>query len=404
MSFFDWFRRKPEAKGMSTLDLFREVYGGRVSSAGIDVNWSRALEVSTVLACVRVIANGVAQVPFRVYREDGNSRDVVSGHPVNALIYRQPNTYQTSFAFRETMMFHLLLTGNAYAWKGMVGRDREIRRLDLLEPNRVSVERLNDGRLIYRYNGENGERFEFGQDEIWHLRGPSWNSWLGMDAVKLARDAIGLSIATEQSQAERHKNGVQTTGVYSVEGDMGLERFEVLAAWLDRHGVNGDRAHKPLILDGKADFKSTEMTGVDAQHLETRKHQIEEICREFGVMPIMVGHADKTATYASAEQMFLAHVVHTLSPHYERIEQSADVSLLTDAERAAGYYTKFTPNALMRGAAQDRASFYTQALGSGGHGTAWMTANEVRGLEDLPPIDGGDTLPSPAETMQVPNE
>lgn len=404
MKLFDWFRPKPQGKGMSTLDLFREIYGGRASSAGVDVNWSRALEVSTVLACVRVIANGVAQVPFRLYRESDGDREVAASHPVYRLIYRTPNPYQTSFAFRETMMFHLLLTGNAYAWKGMVGINRDIRRLDLLEPNRVTVERSEDGVLTYVWRPEVGAAVRFSQDEIWHLRGPSWNGWLGMDAVKLARDAIGLSIATEQSQSERHKNGVQTSGLYSIEGELSKERFEILSAWMDRHGVGGDRAHKGLVLDGAAKFTPTEMTGVDAQHLETRKHQIEEICREFGVMPIMVGHADKTATYASAEQMFLAHVVHTLSPHYERIEQSADMSLLSEADRNAGYYTKFTPNALMRGAAQDRAGFYTQALGAGGHGTAWMTPNEVRSLEDLPPIDGGDTLPSPAETMQVPNE
>jgi phage portal protein BeeE len=111
-------------------------------------------------------------------------------------------------------------------------------------------------------------------------------------------------------------------------------------------------------------------------------------------MPIMVGHSDKTATYASAEQMFLAHVVHTLSPWYQRIEQSADVNLLSDKELEAGFYTKFTPNALMRGAAADRAQFYAQALGSGGH-PAWMTANEVRGLEEMDRIDGGDELAKP---------
>src|SRR5690606_27452958 len=120
---------------------------------------------------------------------------------------------------------------------------------------------------------------------------------------------------------------------------------------------------KPIIVDDAAKYASMAMSAVDQQLIETRKHQIEEICREFGVMPIMVGHADKTATYASAEQMFLAHVVHTLAPWYQRIEQSADVNLLSEEDLAEGYYTKFTPSALMRGAASDRAAFYTAALG-----------------------------------------
>ena len=175
------------------------------------------------------------------------------------------------------------------------------------------------------------------------------------------------------------------------------DKFKFLSDWLDRHSEGGDRAGKPIILNNGAQFTSFAMTGVDAQHLETRKHQIEEICRAWGVMPIMVGHADKTATYASAEQMFLAHVVHTLAPWYERIEQSADINLLSEADRANGYYTKFTPNALMRGAAADRASFYSTALGSGGHGTAWMTRNEVRALEELDAIDGGDEFPTAPE-------
>lgn len=147
-----------------------------------------------------------------------------------------------------------------------------------------------------------------------------------------------------------------------------------------------------MILDDDAKYTPFGMTGVDAQHLETRKHQIEEICRAFGVMPIMIGHADKTATYASAEQMFLAHVVHTLSPWYERIEQSADAQLLTEEDRAAGFYTKFSPNALMRGAAKDRAEYYKAALGTTQQ-PGWMTRNEVRALEEMNPVPGGDQFP-----------
>jgi HK97 family phage portal protein len=222
----------------------------------------------------------------------------------------------------------------------------------------------------------------FAAEDIWHWRGPSWNSWMGLDATRMARDAIGLTMATEQSQAEFHKGGAKVSGLLSMKGTISDERFKFLAAWLDEHAIGGKRSGKPLVLDNEADFRPMQMTGVDAQLIETRKHQIEEVCRAFGVMPIMVGHADKTATYASAEQMFLAHVVHTLSPWYERIEQSADINLLTEPERAAGHYAKFTPNALMRGAAKDRAEFYAKALGAGGH-PAWATQNEIRDFEDM---------------------
>jgi len=212
----------------------------------------------------------------------------------------------------------------------------------------------------------------------------------------MARDAIGLSIALEQGQSDFQRNGAQTSGILSVTNKLSPERFEFLSKWLDKHEPGGVRFQKPIILDDGAKYASNTMTGVDQQLIETRKHQIEDICREFGVMPIMVGHADKTATYASAEQMFLAHVVHTLSPWYQRIEQSADVNLLSEKELGAGFYTKFTPNALMRGAAKDRGEFYAKALGSGGT-KGWMTQNEVRGFEEMDRSDDpeADKLPQP---------
>jgi len=381
-----------QSSKMSSEQLWREIYGGRTSRSGVSVNWKNAIEVATVLACVRVIANGVSQVPFRVYQDANGSRSAAPGHPAYALLYRRPNAWQTSFEFRETLMYHVLLTGNAFVWKGVVGRERQLRRLEIIEPGRVTVKRNETtGSLTYVVRGENGQSVDFMQDEIWHVRGPSWNSWMGMETVALARDAIGLSMATEAAHAEFHRGGARVSGLLSVKDPLAPDRFEFLSAWLDKYSDGGERSGKPLILDRGATWTQMQMTGVDAQHLETRKHQIEEICRAFGVMPIMVGHADKTATYASAEQMFLAHVVHTLSPWYERIEESADINLLTPDDREAGYYTKFTPNGLMRGAAKDRGEFYAKALGAGSS-PAWMTPNEVRALEEMDGHPDGDTL------------
>lgn len=386
---------RSSASALTSSDLERLLRTGGRSRSGVPVSWETALDVSTVLACCRVIANGVAQVPFRVYRDDGANREVAKDHPLNALIYRRPNRWQTSYEFRETIMFHALLTGNAYVFVNRVGTARDVYELIPLEPGRVSVKQNSDLSLEYTVSGARPAREVFGQDAIWHLRGPSWDSWRGLDTIKLARDAIGLSMALEQSQSDFQRNGAQTSGVLSVSGKLSPERFAFLSAWLDKHEPGGERFQKPLIVDDGTKYTSNTMTGVDQQLIETRKHQIEDICRAFGVMPIMVGHADKTATYASAEQMFLAHVVHTLAPWYQRIEQSADVNLLSEQELRDGYYTKFVPNALMRGAAADRASFYSQALGSGGH-PAWMTANEVRALEEMDRIEGGDDLAKPA--------
>lgn len=379
---------------MSSEDLWREIYGGRQYS-GVEVNWKSALAVATVQACVRKLASGVSQVPFRVYQDDGERKRVAADHPVNTILYRRPNNWQTSFEFRETMMFHLGLVGNFYAWKGMVGRERNLRTLEPIEPQRVTVHSDRNGVTGYEVRADDGATVKFRPDEIWHVRGPSWNGFIGFEAVKLAAEAIGLSMAAEKLQSDLFGNGARVSGLLSVEGNMGVERFQSLSKWLEKHESGGERSGKPMILDNGAKFSPYQMTGVDAQHLETREFQIKEICRAFDVMPIMIGAASETSTYASAEQMFIAHVVHTLGPWYERIEQSADLNLLSEADRQAGYYTKLTPNALMRGAAKDRAEFYTKALGAGGHGAAWMTPNEVRKLEELDPIEGGDELPSP---------
>jgi len=382
---------------MSSLELFREIYGGgRDSSAGVTVNTQVALETATALACGRVISEGCAQTPWHLMLEmDGRKR--VADDPLDYVLYRRPNPWQTSFEYRETVLLHAIFCGNAYSFVNRVGVAREIRELVPIEPGRVSVKQRPDMSLAYEVRSDSGETKTFGQDAIWHLRGPSWNSWMGLDAVKMARNALGLAISLEQGQAEFQKNGAKVSGAVSVDGRLDKAQFEQMAAWLDRHQIGGDRSNKPLIADRNAKFMPLSMTGVDQQLIETRRHQIEEICRHFRVMPIMVGHYDKSSTYASAEQMFLAHVVHTLMPWYQRIEQSADVNLLSEEQRRAGMYTKINPNALMRGAAKDRAEYYAKGLGSGG-GKGWLTQNDVRGFEDMDRSDApeADELAQPA--------
>lgn len=384
---------------MTSLELFREIYGGgRKSHAGTVVNLDIALEDAATHACMRVITEGVAQVSFHLIQETTGRRQTIYDGLGN-VIYRRPNPWQTSFEFRETIMMHLLLAGNAYVFVNRVGLAREVRELIPIEPRRVEVKQKPDYSIEYTVSNDNGERKVFGQDSIWHLRGPSWNSWMGLDAIKMARNAIGLSSSLEQGQSEFQKNGARTSGLLSV-GDattkLTAEQFEQLSKWIDRHAIGGDRSGKALISDRGATYSPFTMNAVDQQLIETRKHQVEDVCRRFRVMPIMVGQSDKAATYASAEQMFLAHVVHTLMPWYQRIEQSADVNLLSEEQRNAGFYTKLNPNALMRGAAKDRAEYYAKGLGAG-NGKGWLTQNDIRGFEDMDLSDDpeADKLPQP---------
>jgi HK97 family phage portal protein len=386
---------QPQAS-TSAESILRELRTGMGSKSGKTVNIDTALQVVCVFACLRVIAEGFAQVPLKVFRErPAGGKDAAKDHGLYDVLHRKPNPWQTSFEFRETLIYHAGLCGDFYAFKNVVGG--EVKELIPLDPATVTPKRNADLSITYLVT-VNGEEKPFPAEAIWHVKGPSWDSWRGMGAVKHAREAIGLSIATEEAHAKLHANGAQASGVYSVEGSLTPDQYKALRTWIEE-SIAGDNKFKPFILDRAAKWTQISMSGVDAQHLETRKHQVEEICRAFRVMPIMIGQADKAATYASAEQMFLAHVIHTLCPWYERIEQSIDVNLLTDADRQKGVYAKFLPNGLMRGAAKDRSDFYYKMWQMGAY-----SPNDILEMEDANPYTGGDEHYIPANFMPAGQE
>lgn len=384
-----------KAKVLDELPAF--LYGP-ASKTGIAVTWATALQVTAVLACARVIAEGLAQVPFEVRRRNANGigSTLATNHPAFNLLHRKPNAWMTSFELRETIALHLVLCGNAFIFKSTTF-DGRLLELIPIEPGRVSVTRHRDLSMTYLVTGEDGQQATLDQSKIWHIRGPSWNGWMGMESVKLAREAIGLSLALEEAHSRLHKNGVQPSGTYSVSSALSEDQYKKLSNWI-KAAAGGENSGAPLILDNGAQWLQRQMTGVDAQHVETRRLQIEEVCRAMRVMPIMVGASDKTATYASAEQMFIAHAVHTLAPWAERIEQSADVALLGGEP---DLYTVLDLRGLMRGALKDQAEYYAKALGAGG-GPAWMTQDEVRNECDLNPKGGtADTLREPSNVAKT---
>ncbi len=378
-------------KSISTLDLFRQLMGGRATATGKTVNVKTALEVTTVLACVRVIGEGIAQVPLKLLQEsaDGKSRLPAKGHPLYDLLGCRPNAWQTSFEFRETLAMHVVLAGDFFAFKNIVFG--KLKELIPFEPGTVKVIREPDLTLSYEVTAPNGSRQVFPAETIWHVRGPSWNTWMGLKVVELAREAIALAMATEEKHARMHRNGVSSSGVYSVEGTLNKDQHQALKEWINKEMSGIENVGNATILDRNAKWINTSYNGVDSQHLETRRYQVEEICRAFRVNPIMVGYSDKAATYASAEQMFLAHVVHTLSPWYERLEQSINANLLTPKDRADGYYAKFIEEGLLRGDSKSTAEFLTKLTTNG-----IMTRNEARGKLDLNPLDGLDEPLTPA--------
>lgn len=368
---------EPETKSASFDDVLRDLFGQSNSKAGQAVNVKTALELTTVLGCARVIAEGISQVSWKLYQKDATgSRREASDHPLYYLLKRRPNDWQTSFEFREQIAFHLVLTGNAFVFVNRAGG--KIIELLPYEPGAVEVKRGSDLSLSYTLTLADGQRVAVPAANMWHIRGPSWNGYLGLEAVHLARNAIGLALATEEFGSSLFANGARPGGLLTTDQVLNPETAaQIKQAWASAQSGSGN-AMKTALLSGGLKYTPLSQTADEAQFNETRKRAIHDICAAFRVNPIMVMQTEGTASYASVEQMFLAHLTHTLMPWFERIEQSAEVNLLTRQEIEAGYYTKLDAKGLMRGTAKDRAE-QLQIMRQ----NAVITANEWRELEDM---------------------
>lgn len=354
--------------------------------AGVAVNDKTALQVSTVLACVKVIADGCATPKLHVFREKPDlTREKAVNIPEYRLLARRPNEWQTSFEWRRQMTIHAALTGTGLSIK-VRGDNRRVRELIPVQPGRWDVTKVGRYELRYRCWDEFGLIGEFEPDDVFLLNGVQWDWCSSLNAVHLARHAIGLAIATEKSQSAMHKNGLRTSGVYSVEGTLTNEQYQRLTEWIDKKS-GPSKAGTPLILDKGAKWLSTAISGVDAQHVETRRLQVEEICRSYGVFPIMVGHSDKTATFASSEAFFSAHLIHCLAPWHEAWAQRFDEMLL---DGAGPLFTEFDTRYMRAGSIKDRALYARTMIEMG-----LLNANEYRDEEGRDPRPGGDEYLKP---------
>lgn len=380
-SFWSRLFGRTESK-YDSYDLFREVYGGRVAWAGKHVNLRTALQVSAALACGRVIAEGIAMLPWKVMQKSGRTLLPALQHPMYDKLAVTPNPLQTAFEFQETMGLHLAFCSNAYAWMPTVSRVPE---MWLMEPQWVTVHHKWPEMPRYEIRRPNAESMMLGADEIWHIRGPSWSSYCGMEFLELARQALGLSMALEEGQARLQANGARPSGLLTVDDTLKEDQYEKLRNWLEREHQSSRNDGRPMILDRGAKFITTALSNLDAQVLEQRSFAVEEVCRFMRVLPIMVGHANKAQTYASSEQQFLAHAMYTIGPWARRLEQSADARLLSKDERAAGYYTNLNEKVMLRMSSTDQSNVLTRYCAAG-----VMTRNEAREVLEMNPLDGLD--------------
>lgn len=369
---------------------------GLPTHSGLDVSSVTALQVPAFYRAVMVIADGIAQLPVEIYRRlpSGRGSEPALDHPLYDLLRHQPSELQDAFAFFTTTIMHAAATGNSVSYKVMV--NGQVRELIPVRPESVGID-LEFGTYRKRFDVtfENGGFATLGAGEVFHLAGPSWRPHIGLDPTVIGREAIGLARATEESQARLHSNGVRTGGVLSTEQRLDKTQIETLREQWQQLQGGIQNAWKTAILGGGLKWEATAMTGVDAQHLETRKHQIEEICRVLGVFPIMVGHAgDQSPTFASAEAFFDAHVRYTLQRWISAVKAAIETQLLTPEERKAGYYVRIDTSELTRGSLEARTRYYQAGLGTNSN-PGWLTPNEVREDDGWNPLEDLNEVMSP---------
>ena len=375
-------------------DLWAGLLGGSYQSrSGPAVGWKTALRATTFLACTRRIAEAVSTVPTKVYQKPrGKMRQEAFDHPLYELLDSEPNEWQDPLQFKETLAVHCAVTGNSYAFKNRV-RGRLVELIPLI-PTHVQSKWTPDRTPYYRVTAPDGTQEDFTTDEILHIRGLSWDGLNGLDAVQLLQEPLGLALASEQTHAMLHAHGARPSGLVSIAKNLDEKELIRLAAWVKKHYSGLDNVSRVMILDNDAKFTPFDMKGVDIQHIELRKFEIEAICHGMGVLPIVIGYPAEMAARAAAETLISMHLVHTIRPWHRRFEKAFDRQLLTRDERRQGFYTKFIDGEFLRATAKDRSEYNKVALGGGGN-PGWATVNDVRGWDDMDEVDGGDHTYAP---------
>lgn len=385
MSWFrNLFRRKEEVE-TKAVDISPELWNainggwGLPTKSGEQVSLSSSLQVTSFYRAMLVIAEGIAQLPVEIYRQraDGRGAEPAKDHPLYDVLLHQSNNLQDAFQFFRTTLMHAAGAGNGVSYKVMV--NGQVRELIPIRPECAAI-RLPDlfNRVLVDITFESGGFATLDRSDVFHIAGPSWAAYKALDPSVVGREAIGLAQATATSQARFHANGTKPSGVLSTEQKLAKEQVNQLREQWQTVNGGADKNGGVLITSGGLQWKQTQMSGVDAEHLDTRKHQIEEIARLMGVFPIMLGHAgDQTPTFASADAFLEAHVRYTLQPWIKAIRSAIDTQLLTKAERADGYYCRIDTSELLRGSLKDRTEYYKAGLGNNSQ-PGWLTPNEVR--------------------------
>ena len=387
--FSGLFKSRDHPKDATTGSAYHFFMGN--STSGKTVTERSAMQMTAVYSCVRILAEAIAGLPLQLYKyTDTGGKEKAIEHPLYLLLHDEPNPEMTSFIFRETLMTHLLLWGNAYAQIIRNGKG-EVLSLYPLMPNRMTVDRDEHGRLYYSYQMQTDDGADMKQgtvvlspQDVLHIPGLGFDGLVGYSPIAMAKNAIGLAIATEEYGSKFFANGA-TPGAVLEHPGLIKDPEKVRESWNAAFRGSGN-ANKVAVLEEGMKYTPISIAPEQAQFLETRKFQIDEIARIFRVPPHMIGDLEKSS-FNNIEQQSLEFVKYTLDPWVCRWEQAMNRSLLNEKEKS-GYFIKFNVDGLLRGDYQSRMNGYAVGRQNG-----WLSANDIRELENMdqiPDEDGGN--------------
>ncbi|HBY19968.1 MAG TPA: phage portal protein [Clostridiales bacterium] len=362
-----------------------DVLGGSKSIAGASVNEQTAMRSTAVLSCVRVISETLASLPLNIYKSTKGSKDKVD-NVIYELLHNAPNPYTTSFNFREVMQSNLLLYGNAYA-EIDYDSNGNIVALWHIPAWRVQVYKARDGDLVYKITLEDGTEKTLQSYRVLHIAGLRYNGLMGFSPIQVARESIGLALATEEFGSRFFGQGTNVGGVVEHPSALGEKAYKNLKESLNETYAGLGNSHRLLLLEEGMKYSRSGIPPNDAQFIESRKFQIEEIARIFRVPLHMIGHLEH-ATFSNIEHQSIEFVVHTIRPYLVRWEQAIKMKLF----KATKYYAEFNVEGLLRGDVKSRYDAYAV-----GRQWGWLSVNDIREKENMAklPTDVGDKYLTP---------
>jgi len=352
------------------------------------VNAQAALTLSAVFACARLIARSIASLPCGIYEMDSQGDKVlVRDSDLYRILRRSPNADMTAFNFWVAVISSILLWGNAYVLK-TYRTGKKIVSLEPLLPSHMSIRENKDGSFKYIYTDPiRGTQKEYNEDEIMHLKGFTLDGRIGLSVIAYANQSFGNSLAQEDSNSRTYQRGMQKTGVLKVEKSLTPEQRQAFKDNIAKQFSGLSKSGGTLVLEGGMSFEALSLTPADAELIASRSFSIEEICRWFGVPPVLIGHNDKTTSWGTGiEQINLGFLTYVIQPILVSIEQEIHKSLIEPADKER-LFAEFNIEGFLRSDSAGRASLYSSASQNG-----WMTRQEIRKKENLPYVDGSDTL------------